>query len=127
MFLFETLRKNRERQESDLAFEGRITTKSEPLDPPCNLQLNHCIVWPTLVARDSQDVARTTLGEVRPRLVDLGLHDNRALPPIHAALDGTGDVDLQLPLLTAERTEDTSRSVGAHGALGLRTEIKHLQ
>lgn len=60
------------------------------------------MLWPSLVARNGQDVTRAALGEVGLRLVDLGLHDDRALPAIHAALDGTGDVDLQLPLLTAQ-------------------------
>lgn len=66
------------------------------------------IYFDRLVARDSQDVARAALGEVGPCLVDPGLHDDRALPPVHAALDGAGDADLQLPLLTAEETEDAS-------------------
>lgn len=57
---------------------------------------------PTLVARNSQDVPRPALGEVRLRLVDLGLNDDRALSAIHAALDGTRNVHLQLPLLTVE-------------------------
>lgn len=70
---------------------------------------------PTSVARDSQDVAGATLGEVRPGLVDPGLHDDRALPPVHAALDGAGDADLQPPLLTAEETEDTGSSTAARG------------
>lgn len=64
--------------------------------------------WLTLVARNSQYVAGATLGEVRLRLVDLGLHGDRALPPVNAAVDGTGDVDLELPPLTAEETEDSS-------------------
>lgn len=62
------------------------------------------LVRPTLIARNGQYVTGSALGEVRLREVDLGLHDDRALPPVHAALDGTGDVDLQLPLLAAEET-----------------------
>lgn len=62
--------------------------------------------WPPLVAGHGQDVARAALGEVRLRLVDLGLHDDRALLAVHAALDGAGDVHLQLPLLTAEEEEE---------------------
>lgn len=58
-----------------------------------------------LVARNDQDVTGAALGEVRLRLVDPGLHHNCALPPVHAALDGAGDVDLQLPPLAAERKE----------------------
>lgn len=64
-----------------------------------------CFFWPVLVARNSQDVTRSALGEVWLRLVDLGLDDDRALPPAHAALDRARDVHLQLPLLTAERNE----------------------
>lgn len=63
-------------------------------------------VRPALIARDSQYVTGSALGEVRLREVDLGLHDDRALPPVHAALDGTGDVDLQLPLLAAKTIKD---------------------
>lgn len=59
-------------------------------------------LWRGSVAGNGQDVTGAALGEVRLRLVDLGLHDDRALPPVHAALDGTRDVDLQLPLLAAE-------------------------
>lgn len=71
---------------------------SPPPPPPPRL------VRPTLIARNGQYVTGSALGEVRLREVDLGLHDDRALPPVHAALDGTGDVDLQLPLLAAEET-----------------------
>lgn len=78
-------------------------------------------LWPSLVARNGQDVTRAALGEVWLRLVDLGLHNDGALPPVHAALDGTRDVDLQLPLLAAERQEkmekkllDIGRSTFAH-------------
>lgn len=63
----------------------------------------HCFfIWLILVARNSQDVTRSALGEVWVWLVDLGLDNNRALSPTHAALDGTRDVHLQLPLLTAD-------------------------
>lgn len=56
-----TLPKNLEEQGSDLAFEDRITTKSEPLDPSDQLWR-----WVALVARNGQNVARATLGEVGP-------------------------------------------------------------
>lgn len=56
-----TLPKNLEKQGCDLAFEDRITTKSEPLDPSDQLWR-----WIALVARNGQNVARATLGEVGP-------------------------------------------------------------
>ena len=68
-----------------------------------------CLFWPVLVARNGQDVTGPALGEVGLRLVDLGLDDDRALPPAHAALDRAGDVHLQLPLLTAQRKEKMER------------------
>lgn len=60
--------------------------------------------WPSLVARHGQDVAGAALGKVGLRLVVLGLHNDCALPAVHAALDGTGDADLELPLLAARET-----------------------
>lgn len=54
------LPKNLEKQGCDLAFEDRITTKSEALDPSDQLR------WIALVARNGQNVAGATLGEVGP-------------------------------------------------------------
>lgn len=62
-----------------------------------------------LVSRHCQDITGAALGEVWLRLVDLGLHNDSALPAIHTALDGTGDIHLQLPLLTAERGRKRAR------------------
>ena len=63
-----------------------------------------------LVSRHCQDITGAALGEVWLRLVDLGLHNDSALPAIHTALDGTGDIHLQLPLLTAERGKEKNVS-----------------
>lgn len=69
---------------------------------------SHCFF--ILVSRNSQDVTRSALGEVWLWLVDLGLDNDRALPAIHAALDGTCDIHLQLPLLTAgKKIQDGER------------------
>lgn len=84
---------------------------------------------PILVSRNSQDVTGSALSEVWLRLVDLGLDDDRALPPVHAALDGTCDVHLQLPLLTLEVAKQgpdqlsDAALIGGHHALQAHHEI----
>lgn len=83
-----------------------------PLDPTCELctrtrvtsGLSHPVRWRLLVARHGQDVPRAALGEIWLRLVDLGLHDDGALPAVQAALDGRGHADQELPLLAAPET-----------------------
>lgn len=83
---------------------GRILLESEHLESSGHLGPSR-LRGSGLVAGNHQDVTGAALGEIRLRLVDPGLHDDRALPPIHAALDGAGDLDLQLPPLAAERKE----------------------